>query len=335
MLLTYDEIEEYLCKVFSGKEFVLVGDELLTLICPSNDVRQRASLVYRKSYDSAIETGMLSSEDLEVVLSRRQLISIEEVNRLDKLKGQLEAQEILLGKTTRVKANQERIKNIINRLRHEVAEIEFKKQSKMMLSANTKAEEDRTFYICTRCVLKEDGSFYWETYEDALQEKSITVRDGILTAFLRFNSGIPTTIIRELARSNVWRIRYVNSVKTSDPLFGVPSSQYTMDQLNLAYWSNFYQNLYEMMPEDRPSDMTIDDDDALDAYMKVYYKERTQEEATRRSKSKTSGKLQAFDAEEVIVTRSNELYEDIEYDKPREARRIKDRVDLKKRTKRG
>lgn len=335
MSLTYDEVDEYLCRIFSGKELVLVGDELLILRNPSNDIKQKAAFVYRQSFDRAVKDGMLPAEQLEEVLNRRQLISAEEINQLKKLKGQLEAQEILLGKTTRVKANQERIKKIIRRLRHDIHEIEFKKQSKMLFSAETKAEEERAFYTCSRCVFREDGNLFWPHYEDALKDPRNEIRDKILSAFLRFNSGIPTVVIREIARSNLWRIRYVNSVKTADPMFGVPSSEYTMDQLNLAYWSNFYQNIYEMMPEDRPSDMVIDDDDALDAYMKAFYEERTREEAARKSKHKSSGKLQAFDSEEVIVTRSNELYEDIEYDEPREARKLKDRVDLKKRTKRG
>jgi hypothetical protein len=124
-------------------------------------------------------------------------------------------------------------------------------------------------------------------------------------------------------------------MKTSEPLFGVPTSEYTLNQINLVYWSNFYQNIYEMMPEDRPSDMVIDDDDTLDAYMKAYYEERSRQDATRKSKAKTPGKLSAFDAEEVIVTRSNELYQDIEYDTPKESQKLKDRVDIKKKTRRG
>ena len=90
-----------------------------------------------------------------------------------------------------------------------------------------------------------------------------------------------------------------------------------------------------MLPEDRPSDIVIEDDDALDAYMKTFYEERNKEEAHRKHVNKRSGKLSAFDSEEVIITRSHELYEDIEYDTPREAQKIKDRVDLKKRTRRG
>jgi hypothetical protein len=90
-----------------------------------------------------------------------------------------------------------------------------------------------------------------------------------------------------------------------------------------------------MMPEDRPSDLVIEDDQSLDAYMKSYYEERNREDASRRSKKKSTGKLSAFDQEEVIVTASNELYQDIEYSTPRESQRIKDRIDIKKKVKRG
>jgi hypothetical protein len=89
-----------------------------------------------------------------------------------------------------------------------------------------------------------------------------------------------------------------------------------------------------MMPEDRPPDSIVEDDDSLDAYMKSYYEERNREDAARRGTKTTSGKLSAFDREEVIITQSNELYEDIEYDKPREAQKIRDKTDIKKRTRR-
>lgn len=263
------------------------------------------------------------------------MISKEDLNKLKKLRGQLEAQEILLGKTTRVKANQERIKQAINRLNTDIQRIEFKKKSKLFISAETKAEEDRAFYVCSRCVYREDDTLFWPTYEEALKEQRLDLKDGIMLQFLRFYVGLTTPIIREVARSNLWRTRYIHSIKTSESLLGVPTSQYTADQLNLVYWSNYYQSIYEMLPEDRPNDMTIEDDAALDAYMQAFYEERTREDAARRSKHKTSGKLSAFDSEEVIVTKAHELYQDIEYDKPREAHKVKDRVDLKKRTKRG
>ena len=335
MGLTYDEIEQYLVGIFSGKAYVYVDDFLLVFKYPTNEIKQRANLVYERSFTKAVKEGMLPAVELEKLVEKRNIITVEELNKLKKLKGQLEAQEIILGKTTRVKANQDRIKQVINRLRHEIRQIEFKKSSKLLMSAETKAEEDKTFYVCSSCVYTEEDVLFWPSYKSALKETRLDLKDRILLKYLRFYSGLPVSIIRSIARSNIWRIRYVNSIKTSDPLFGVPTSKYTTDQLNLSYWSNYYQNIYEMLPEDRPSDIVIEDDDALDAYMKTFYEERNKEEAHRKHVNKRSGKLSAFDSEEVIITRSHELYEDIEYDTPREAQKIKDRVDLKKRTRRG
>lgn len=335
MSLTYDELDSYLVKIFTGVDFATVRDKQLMFKFPDNLVKQKANFVYERSMEKAVSEGILKIKDLEQLIDSRNLIPQEETYKLKKLKGQLEAQEIILSKTTRVKAKQDRIKDIITRLKSDIAQIENKKNSKLLMSAETKAEEDKTFFICSQCAFYEDGDLVWPSYDEALKERDLELKESVLLNYVRFYSGIPTIIIREIARSSIWRIRYVNSMKTSEPLFGVPTSEYTLNQINLVYWSNFYQNIYEMMPEDRPSDLIIDDDDTLDAYMKAYYEERNREEAARRSKAKNPGKLSAFDAEEVIVTRSHELYQDIEYDTPKEAQKLKDRVDIKKRTKRG
>jgi hypothetical protein len=335
MSLSYEEIEKNLNKIFTGKEFINVNDMLLEFRFPSAVIKQKASMIFEKAREDAIKQGMLSKEDLEALVEKRNLISAAEILKLKKLYSQLEAQEVLLGKTTLVKANQDRIKQVINRLRHDINEIEYKKNSKLLISADVKAEEERSFYLCSRCVYKEDGNLLWATHKDACAEKNIEFKDRVLINYIRMCSGVSTPIVRELSRSIPWRIRYINSMKTSDPLFGVPTSEYTTDQLNLVYWSNYYQNIFDMMPEDRPSDMVIEDDDALDAFMKNYYEDRNRQEASRKHKNRRSGKLSAFDAEEVIVTRSHELYQDIEYDKPKEAQKLKDRTDIKKRTRRG
>lgn len=335
MSLSHEQIEQYLVKISSGIEYQYVGDTLLIFKFPEDKVLQKAKLIYDRAYDKAVADGMLPVSELEELIEKRNLISQEELNKLKRLKNQLEAQEILLGKTTRVKANQDRIKGVIDKLRLEIRSIEYKKQSKLLMSAENKADEEKAFYMCSQCTYDEHDRLLWASYEASLKESRLDLRDKILYAFIRFYSGLPVRTIREIARSGLWRVRYISSVKTSDPLFGVPASKYTTDQLNLSYWSNYYQNIYEMMPEDRPNDATIEDDDALDAFMKAFYEERNRQEAERRHTNKRSGKLSAFDSEEVIVTRSHELYEDIDYDTPREAQKIKDRADLKKRTKRG
>ena len=77
------------------------------------------------------------------------------------------------------------------------------------------------------------------------------------------------------------------------------------------------------MIEDQPTEDIIEDDSALDAYMENYYKELKNRRLTSSGGSGT--KIDAMQSEQVIVTPAHELHEDIEYDKPREAQRLKDR----------
>ena len=340
MDITYDELERYLSRIFTGVELVYINNGS-TDICVefrpiTNAIILRANLIFDKVYKEAIAEGMLSSKDLEKLIKERNIFTEEDEKKIEKLRTQLEAQEILLAKTTVVKAKQDRIKGVIKTMRDEMASIHSKKTSKMNMSAEAKAEEGKSLYLCWASAVNADTKKpLWPTYDAILKETNLTFKDSVFLNFLTYNRGIDTRIIRHIARSNLWRIRYVTSLKTSESLFGVPTSEYTNDMLNLAYWSNYYQSIYEMMPEDRPSDLVIEDDEALDAYMQSYYQERNKEDAARRSKDRSSGKLSAFDKEEVIVTQSNELYEDIQYDKPREAQRIKDKAMIKKKARHG
>jgi hypothetical protein len=336
MVLSYKEMEDHLNLIFSNVLYTYIkfGTErkLILFKHPSSVIKQRADLVYKDSYNSAISEGILPLKELEELIFKRNIFTKEDVKNLNKLRSQLEAQRILLGKTTRIKAKIDRLKNIVRKLETDINKLLYKKSSKLLMSAETKAEEERASYICCKCSYFDNEQLIWPDYNDLLKETNIRFKDEVLTNFLIFYRGLDTGIIREIARSSIWRIRYVTSMKVSESLFGIPTSEYTTDQVNLVYWSNFYQGVFEMMPENRPSDLVIEDDDALDIFMEAYYKEQNKENAARKSKKTSGGKLSAFDQEEVIVTRANELYEDIEYDRPREAQRLKDRVDIKKRT---
>lgn len=340
-MLSHEEVEKYLLKIFSGKEMVLIedGDKDLFVVFkyPSNDIKMRANIIYEDAYNRAVREGHLSLADWEKLITERNIFTEADERQVQKLQDQIDAQKIVLAKTTKVAARQDRIKGIIKDLKEKQYKILNKKTSKLVMAAENRAEEVRSAYYCWACTYKYDSDeLYWSSYQAFNNETSVLLKDKILLSFMRFFTGIPTAEIRFIARHNLWRIRYVTSQKTSEQLFGVPTSEYNNDMISLAYWSNYYQSIYEMMPEHRPSDTIIDDDEALDAYMDEYYKERNREDAARKSKISTKGKLSAFDKEEVIVTKSNELYQEIDYDKPREAQRLKDKQvsSIKKKTKR-
>jgi len=236
MDLTIDEIEKYLCRIFTGKEIFYInnGKEDVKLIFrqPSNDIRLAANSVYDKAYKDALDEGILSLKDLEKLIKERNIFTSEDEAKVNSLKSKLEAQRVLLSKTTRVKARSDRIKEIIAELEQEIRTIEYKKYSKLSMAAETKAEEERSNYLCWGSIYDENGeNLYWQKYEDFLKEENMSFRGNVLNVFLKFHGGIDTSVVRYIARSSLWRIRYVTSQKVSDPLFGIPTSQYTNDMM--------------------------------------------------------------------------------------------------------
>lgn len=333
MSLTHEELEKYIEQVCSSAKIVCLGSGDFVFKYPTTMISMKARLIYEAEYQKAIQEGLLPYKEMKKLIEERHLISESDQKALSSLKSKLGGQKVLLAKTTRVRANQDRIKKVIEELEIQIREIEYKERSKLTMTAETKAEEAKLLYLCWACTYNfTTEELQWKSDKEFMKESNFVLRQDIISEFMSFYSGVSTTIIREIARSSLWRIRYITSVKTSDQLFGRATTEYSGDMLNLAYWSHFYQNIYEMMPDDQPPQDIIEDDMALDAYMEAYYKERSNDNAARRFKKRMgSGRLSAFDSQEVIVTRANELYEDIEYDKPREAQAIKDRTLIKKK----
>lgn len=332
--LTDVEVEKYISSISAGLIIDSVDDTIFIFKHPSVQLKLKADLIYSVEYEKAIKNGLPTRKELEELIVKRNLFTEADQKELDSLKLKLKAQQTLLAKTVVVKANQDRIKKVIAKLNTEISNVSYKKTSKLSMCAEVKANEEKTLYLCWACIYNENDELFWPSYTHFKNTTDITLREKIISKFLRFHSGLNVKDIRYIARHNLWRIRYVTSQKVSESLFGVPVSAYTTDMLSLAYWSNYYDNIYQMLPEDRPSDFVIEDDESLDAFMNDFYAERNKEAAARRSNSKSHGSLSSFNQEEVIVTASNELYKDIQYDTPREAQKSKERSDLRKRTKR-
>lgn len=335
MNLSYEEAEELIESITTGKKIVDISDKVVVFKHPSVEIKMKARRIYKSEYSNAIKEGMVTHAQMKELIEKRNLVTESDRKKIKDIKSKLDAQRILLAKTTRVKARQDRIKGVIEELEKQKSELESKERSKYSMTAETRAEETRILYMCWACTYNENEELYWPTQENFTNEKNFAFRQDVLSEFIKFYGGIPTTTVRALARSNIWRIKYVTSTKLNEELFGVPVSRYTSDMLNLVYWSHYYQNINEMMPEDQPPDDIIEDDAALDAFMEEYHKERTKDIADRKYRKGHKSKLSAFDKEEVLVTKiANELYDDIEFDEAREAAAVKDKPMVSKKSRR-
>jgi len=117
-------------------------------------------------------------------------------------------------------------------------------------------------YLISCITENEDGSKFWATQQDF---ENSTDMDVIiqLCEFFFIKSHFSTKTIRELARSQQWRMFWEIAKNTND-LFDGPVTSWSWNQKELAYWSTIYDSVHEAY--ERPSKQVIDDDDLLDSW---------------------------------------------------------------------
>jgi hypothetical protein len=334
--LSHDKVESLINEISLGGKIVSVAGSnkgLVTVFvshCTGLD-KMCADLEYEQAYEKAISDGFLTAGETRKCLIGKGYSEQDVQKEIEVLESKIKGQEAYLSKLTRVPARRRRVIDNINRMKKELEGLLLRKEEGLEYSAERVAIERKYLYMTWRGTKNPyTRELYWPTKESFDSEKDLTLSRNIFLEIIKLSSGMDVSVLRYLARSNAWRIRYLTSVKTGESLFGTGIQDYTTDQLSLSYWSHYYQSVYEMLPEDRPAESLIEDDAALDAYMRSYMEETGREAAAaRESKKKGEGVKSAWDHGETLVMRSNPVYEDVEYSETVEAIRNKSKSDIK------
>jgi len=333
--LPYEKVESLINEVsFGGKLVSIDGSRgissrlIFLMHCTGMD-KMVADFEYQKSYDKAIREGFLTSDATREILIRKGIM-VNADDEVEKLESKIKAQEAYLSKLTRVPARRQATIDNIEALRLELEDKLREREVGLEYSADKIAFENKYLYMAW-CGARDPFTKerIWPTREEFNKETDLVFRRGLFLEAIKLSGGMAVGTLRYLARNNAWRIRYLTAVKTGESLFGKGIPDYTVDQLSLAYWSHYYQSIYEMMPEDRPHEQIIEDDAALDAYMKSYMEDLHRENTSaRESKHKGQGVKSAWDHGETLVMRSHPLYNDIEYSETIESVRNKDKTSI-------
>jgi hypothetical protein len=334
--LPYDKVESLINEISIGGKVVMVGtssgEGIPMFIChPMALDKSYADMEYERSLLQAKEEGFLTLSETAEIMKGKGVFTSEDEIKVKSLESQINAQEKLLERMTRVPARRDSVKENISGLKKKLSEALQKKDQGLDFCAERKAQESRYLYLTWRaCKDPYTGSLKWATKKLFDSEIDIVVRRNALVEYVRASAGISVEYLRYIARHNLWRIRYITATKTGTNLFDRPIADYSVDQLALAYWSYFYQSIYDMMPDDRPSEGIIEDDPSLDAYMKSYSDEMgRQATASREKKSSGKGGMRsAWDHGETLVMKSNPLFKDIDYSDTVESLRNKSSTDL-------
>ena len=84
MDLDLNAVEQLLAGIFTGQKYVHVDDILLGFKFPSNNLKQRANVVYERAFVEAVDNGMLPLKELEILVDKRNLITTKEISELKK-----------------------------------------------------------------------------------------------------------------------------------------------------------------------------------------------------------------------------------------------------------
>ena len=313
-----EEISRTIEGIGSGSKVVQVEDGsgkkvFILFKHPTLEHKESSYYMYSQALIEAEEQGILSIKQMKEISKTRSFFSQEDSKKLESIESKLKGQYLVLKKTTRVPARRNRVKEVIARLEGEASILRYNKDKYLENTSERKAAEERLLFLSFCCTYKPStNSKYWELKSDFDSETDSILRRNIFTEFVMFYHGLGSTIIRYIARSNLWRIRYMISVKTGESLFNKGVNRYDTNQLMLVYWSNYYQSIYEMLPADRPTNSIIEDDTSLDAYMSDWHAEKSRDDVAS-SNSNKYGNNSAWDKGEVLVFKSNDMYEDIEY----------------------
>ena len=165
MELSYEELEALISYISIGKKYIFLEDDaaFINVEFPNNCIRQRAELVYKQTYNKAITEGLLPVKEFETLLKTKGILTIEDEEKLQMLKNKLKAQEVLLSKTLKVKANQDRIKKVISSLKEEILA-----QEKLILEEYNSLEAKLKQELSETLLLKDVYSFWHNSFDREL-----------------------------------------------------------------------------------------------------------------------------------------------------------------------
>ena len=140
----------------------------------------------------------------------------------------------------------------------------------------------------------------WPNYATFAKAVPPDVAQDLLLEFLQFLGGVETAVLRYLARGgspsgNRWRLIWNAAKKVGAPLFTGNASTWDVNQLQLAYWSAFYDGVYEHF--ERPPQRVIETDALLDQWAEE--QQREMEERAQDKRHQVG--MRSEDYDEMIV----------------------------------
>ena len=283
--------EKILYRIIKGRLRIKLGDLILYVKEPTDDILEESYEIYDEAYNKAYFNNILLKKDLKEILFYRELWSPDDDKRIKELDKKIENLKVDAYKSHFDRRKVQGIKRYIRLSEKERIEIEAKNKSLDHISCEGLADFSRSAWIIESSTFNQNGDHYnWS--------------DCNISDIMGFVSQkhIHPSDFRMIARNDPWRSMWMIG-KTNGNLLDKCSTQFTVNQTQLCSYSFMYDNVYES--HERPNDKIIEDDDCLDGWFIVQRREYEKDKKQKEVDALTSNPKIA-NSQEVFVMASNQ-----------------------------
>lgn len=278
---------DYINTFVSGIVVFRIGRNYIYVKPSSAKDKTFADFFAQEQYDDALMDGIWTQKDVEDFLIERGYWSKEEEDKIKTIMDNIENMKVDYFNRFYDSDTKKYIKKNIDKQNQNINDLYNKKY--LMYDKTCEYVKSYAFssYMIQKNAYLKDGrlAYLYFSIQSLYNKYSLILKD--------INSNV-----RNLAKSDEWRYRWVSLKKSS---FDNKPSSFTDFQLSIVSWSNYYDGIFKSY--DRPSDEIIDDDIALDGWCIVEKRKRKEEEKKRNAEKILPQNLK--DAGEIFIPVKN------------------------------
>lgn len=229
---------------------------MVKFIDPCPDLVFQSEFIYKDAEEKARINGLLThNEAMELLISEGKWSSEMDVKE-KQLEEAIKSLKSSLNKLKFQKIQQRKNKSALESAERSLTELYKIKNQLNAVTIENFADLTQKRWIIKRSIQVLDSS------KDYLKDNEKFVDRCV---FDYYNDSVPkVSQIREIARSEPWRMYWTFSKDTSTPLFNHSALEMTEIQYALTMWSRIYDFAFES--NNRPSDEAIEDDSKFDSW---------------------------------------------------------------------
>jgi hypothetical protein len=258
------ELEKITTEILSGIKALNWNSKIYFIRQPYYKEKIAATEIYNIKVAESLKEGLISEEEL--------LEKLNEVNIWTE-NDEVELEEIIerikTNKNLRVRmilpSQKEKINEQINELTKKYYEKLYNKYHYYTISAEGYASSYKDYYLMTKCILNENHKNIWGNIEDVLNYDDsdfiLHTRD-VLNKFVNWSD---FDAIRNIAKSSYFRGIW-NISKKCGEILRPNVLDWSIGQTELIKMAFLYDSVYD--DYERPTDDIIEDDDALDDWLR-------------------------------------------------------------------